>query len=73
MVARFVDRGILSYDEKITTYWPEFGQGNKENVTLGDLVSNVAFYFYVTDIIVVNALIIVCPHDRCYMQEVSVI
>ena len=38
MVAQFVDRGILSYDEKITTYWPEFGQGNKENVTLGDLV-----------------------------------
>ncbi|KAI7856351.1 beta-lactamase/transpeptidase-like protein [Circinella umbellata] len=38
VVARFVDQGILSYDEKITTYWPEFGQGNKENVTLGDLM-----------------------------------
>ncbi|KAG2223337.1 hypothetical protein INT45_008994 [Circinella minor] len=42
VVARFVDRGILSYDEKITTYWPEFGQGNKENVTLGDLMLHAA-------------------------------
>lgn len=38
MVAQLVDKGVLSYDEKIATYWPEFAQGNKENVTLGNLV-----------------------------------
>ncbi|KAI9268179.1 beta-lactamase/transpeptidase-like protein [Phascolomyces articulosus] len=42
VVARLVDQGILSYDEKITTYWPEFGQGKKENVTLGDLMVHAA-------------------------------
>ncbi|KAI9489751.1 beta-lactamase/transpeptidase-like protein [Zychaea mexicana] len=38
VVAQFVGKGVISYDEKIATYWPEFAQGNKENVTLGDLM-----------------------------------
>ncbi|KAJ8656115.1 hypothetical protein O0I10_008128 [Lichtheimia ornata] len=41
-VAHIVDKGALSYDEKIATYWPEFAQGNKENVTVGDLMQHVA-------------------------------
>lgn len=46
MIAQLVERGYLSYDEKVIHYWPEFGQGNKMNVTLGDLVSetNVSVY-----------------------------
>ncbi|KAI9268180.1 beta-lactamase/transpeptidase-like protein [Phascolomyces articulosus] len=40
VVAQFVEKGLLSYDEKISTYWPEFGQGKKENVTLGDLMQH---------------------------------
>ncbi|KAI9254470.1 beta-lactamase/transpeptidase-like protein [Phascolomyces articulosus] len=42
VVAQFVEKGVLSYDEKISTYWPEFSQGNKENVTLGDLMQHAA-------------------------------
>ncbi|RIA94588.1 beta-lactamase/transpeptidase-like protein [Glomus cerebriforme] len=42
IVARFVERGILNYDEKISTYWPEFAQGNKENVTLSHLMTHSA-------------------------------
>ncbi|KAI7874947.1 beta-lactamase/transpeptidase-like protein [Lichtheimia hyalospora FSU 10163] len=42
VVAQFVDKGVLSYDEKIATYWPEFAQGNKENVTLGNLLRHEA-------------------------------
>ncbi|CAG8433392.1 8113_t:CDS:2 [Ambispora gerdemannii] len=38
VIARFVEKGLLDYNEKIATYWPEFAQGNKENVTLGDLM-----------------------------------
>ncbi|CAG8451629.1 7481_t:CDS:2 [Cetraspora pellucida] len=41
-----VDRGILDYNEKISTYWPEFAQGNKENVTLLDLVNHRAGVSY---------------------------
>ncbi|KAL0145253.1 beta-lactamase/transpeptidase-like protein [Mucor lusitanicus] len=39
VIAQLVDQGLLSYDERIATYWPEFAQNNKENVTLMDLVS----------------------------------
>jgi CubicO group peptidase (beta-lactamase class C family) len=42
VVAKFVEKGILDYDEKISTYWPEFAQGNKENVTLSHLMTHSA-------------------------------
>ncbi|OBZ86126.1 Beta-lactamase domain-containing protein 2 [Choanephora cucurbitarum] len=42
VVAQLVEKGLLSYDEKIATYWPEFAQGNKENVTLSDLMRHMA-------------------------------
>jgi CubicO group peptidase (beta-lactamase class C family) len=38
IVAQLVEQGLLSYEERIATYWPEFAQGVKENVTLMDLV-----------------------------------
>lgn len=31
-----VDRGLISYDDKISKYWPEFAQANKENVTVSE-------------------------------------
>ncbi|RCI05881.1 hypothetical protein CU098_013672, partial [Rhizopus stolonifer] len=42
LIAQLVDQGLLSYDEKISTYWPEFAQGNKENVTVSDLMRHTA-------------------------------
>ncbi|KAG0165238.1 hypothetical protein DFQ28_009213 [Apophysomyces sp. BC1034] len=42
VIAKFVQKGLLSYDEPITRYWPEFGQGNKQNVTVGDLMQHAA-------------------------------
>ncbi|CAG8478938.1 15001_t:CDS:2 [Dentiscutata heterogama] len=47
VIAYLVDRGLLNYDEKISTYWPEFAQGNKENVTLLDLVNHRAGVNYI--------------------------
>ncbi|CAG8724557.1 13918_t:CDS:2, partial [Racocetra persica] len=44
--AYLVDRKFLDYNEKISTYWPEFAQGNKENVTLLDLVNHWAEVSY---------------------------
>jgi CubicO group peptidase (beta-lactamase class C family) len=38
VIARLVDKGTLSYSEKISKYWPEFAQGSKQDVTLKDLV-----------------------------------
>ncbi|VDM42280.1 unnamed protein product [Toxocara canis] len=34
IVAIFVSRGHLHYDDLVTKYWPEFGQHHKENVTV---------------------------------------
>ncbi|KAI8391207.1 beta-lactamase/transpeptidase-like protein [Radiomyces spectabilis] len=42
IVAQYVEKGLLSYDEKIATYWPEFAQNNKSDVTLGDLMQHAA-------------------------------
>jgi CubicO group peptidase (beta-lactamase class C family) len=46
VIAHLVDNGHLDYDEKIIKYWPEFGQGNKENVTLESLLGHRAGLTY---------------------------
>jgi CubicO group peptidase (beta-lactamase class C family) len=35
-------RGWLDYDERVTTYWPEFGQAGKERVTVRQLLGHEA-------------------------------
>src|SRR5687768_18235310 len=37
-VALAHSRGLLDYDEKVATYWPEFAQNGKENVTVRQLL-----------------------------------
>ena len=34
--------GLMKYTEKISTYWPEFGQNGKENITVADLLRHEA-------------------------------
>lgn len=34
VAAMLVDRGVIDYDEKVSTYWPEFAQGDKGNITV---------------------------------------
>ncbi|GBG38536.1 serine hydrolase domain-containing protein [Mycobacterium montefiorense] len=41
-VAVAASRGYLSYDGKVTDYWPEFGQAGKEAVTVRQLLSHQA-------------------------------
>jgi len=45
-VACAVDKGWLSYDEKISKYWPEFGQNGKKNVTLAEVLRHEAGMAY---------------------------
>src|SRR4028119_904910 len=35
-------RGLLEYDEKVATYWPEFAQSGKEDVTVRELLAHQA-------------------------------
>ena len=41
-LAILFDEGFIDYDEKVTTYWPEFGAEGKQDVTVGQLLSHQA-------------------------------
>ena len=38
VVAQMVERGHLDYNEKVHTYWPEFKNNGKEDITLADVL-----------------------------------
>ena len=38
-------RGWLDYDELVCTYWPEFAQNGKENITVRQLLAHQAALF----------------------------
>lgn len=40
--AMAVDRGVLSYEDKVADYWPEFAAAGKANVTVAMLLSHQA-------------------------------
>lgn len=40
--ALLVSRGLLDYDETVSTYWPEFAQNGKEDITVRQLLSHEA-------------------------------
>lgn len=42
ILARLVDRGLLSYDAPVADYWPEFAAGGKSSVTVAQAVSHQA-------------------------------
>jgi CubicO group peptidase (beta-lactamase class C family) len=48
-LALCVQRGLLDYEEYVTTYWPEFGQNGKENVKVKDLLSHRAGLVVIDD------------------------
>src|SRR4051812_43958166 len=42
VVHRLAERGELDYDERVATYWPEFGVNGKSHVTVRDLLTHRA-------------------------------
>ena len=38
LMAMLVEKGLLSYDEKVSTYWPLFGQHGKDHLTVSDIL-----------------------------------
>lgn len=42
VVQRLVDTGRLTLDAPVTTWWPEFGAGGKEDITLADVLTHGA-------------------------------
>jgi CubicO group peptidase (beta-lactamase class C family) len=41
-VAMLVDRGQLSYEDKVAKHWPEFAANGKENITVAQIMSHRA-------------------------------
>jgi len=41
-MATLVGRGLLSYEDKITDYWPEFGGAGKQDLTVAELMRHEA-------------------------------
>ena len=37
-MALLVDKGLVQYEEKVATYWPEFAQGGKDEITVADVM-----------------------------------
>ena len=42
LIATCVERGLLDYERPVASYWPEFGQAGKAEITVGQLMSHQA-------------------------------
>ncbi len=42
VIHRLADRGLLSYDEPVASYWPQFAAGGKSRITVAQLMSHQA-------------------------------
>lgn len=54
-VAMLVDRGQLSYDDRVAEYWPDFASRGKADVTVAEMMSHQAGLCGVRDTITVEA------------------
>ena len=41
-----VDQGLLKYDDKLVSFWPEFGKNGKEGITVQWILSHMAGLAY---------------------------
>jgi CubicO group peptidase (beta-lactamase class C family) len=48
-VAMCVQRGLINYSEKVATYWPEFAQAGKQDVTVAQLLAHRAGLYTLRD------------------------
>lgn len=47
----FADRGLVDYDEKVSTYWPEFAQAGKSNITVRQVMSHQSGLYHIRQMI----------------------
>jgi len=51
LVHIMVDRGLLDYDERIATYWPEFAQAGKAEITLRQVMTHQSGLYHIRQMI----------------------
>ena len=47
----FADRGLIDYDERVATYWPEFGQAGKSRITVRQVLSHQSGLYHIRQMI----------------------
>ena len=45
------DRGLLRYDDRVATYWPEFAQGGKESITIRHVLAHQSGLYHIRQMI----------------------
>jgi len=60
-VARLVEAGLVSYDEPVASYWPEFAANGKETITVGQMMSHQGGLPYATAQLSFGDLMAVTP------------
>ena len=48
-IAKLIDEGKLDFNEKVSTYWPEYGKNGKENTKVSDFLCHRAGMFGFSD------------------------
>jgi len=51
LVHIMVDRGLLDYDERVATYWPEFAQSGKQDITLRQVMTHQSGLYHIRQMI----------------------
>jgi CubicO group peptidase (beta-lactamase class C family) len=51
LVHIMVDRGLLDYDARIATYWPEFAQAGKQDITLRQVMTHQSGLYHIRQMI----------------------
>jgi CubicO group peptidase (beta-lactamase class C family) len=46
-----VDRGLLSYDDRVAKHWPEFGQAGKQDITVRQVLSHQSGLYHIRQMI----------------------
>lgn len=52
-----IDRGELSLEQPVATYWPEFAQAGKQEITVGDVLSHQAGLPYLETDLTIESLL----------------
>jgi CubicO group peptidase (beta-lactamase class C family) len=47
----YADRGLIDYDAPVATYWPEFGQAGKEQITVRQVLSHQSGLYHIRQMI----------------------
>jgi len=51
LVHIMVDRGLIDYDERVATYWPEFAHAGKDDITVRQVLSHQSGLYHIRQMV----------------------